>query len=96
MNMMNMIVRPKRGKSSTWQRRGRRAGHGGELPGVGNESSATQSTFGPETRDPSRARSRQAGPSQDTAVYSCQCGFVFEEHVSTTVGCPHCGQTQVW
>jgi len=50
----------------------------------------------PELRDPSRARSRQAGPSQDTAVYNCECGFVFEEHVSTTVGCPHCGQAQAW
>jgi hypothetical protein len=32
----------------------------------------------------------------DEAVYSCQCGFVFEAPVSTSVGCPHCGGTQAW
>jgi len=43
-----------------------------------------------------RSRQRHGGPSEDRAVYSCQCGFVFEEQVSTTVGCPHCGHTQAW
>jgi hypothetical protein len=32
----------------------------------------------------------------DQAVYACQCGFVFEAPVSTSVGCPHCGGTQAW
>ena len=88
---MNMIVRTKRGKSSTWQRRSRRTDHAGEHSGAEGEQPVA-----PELRDPSRARSRQAGPSQDTAVYNCECGYVFEEHVSTTVGCPHCGQAQAW
>jgi hypothetical protein len=32
----------------------------------------------------------------DRAFYSCQCGYVFEAPVSTSVGCPHCGGTQAW
>jgi hypothetical protein len=36
------------------------------------------------------------GPSQDRALYSCQCGYVFRALVSTSVGCPHCGCTQAW
>lgn len=35
-------------------------------------------------------------PVQDTAVYNCTCGFVFEADVQTTVGCPHCGAEQAW
>ena len=93
---MNMNVRAKRGKSSNWQRRSRGAGHAGEYSGAGGESATAQQPVAPELRDPSRSRSRQAGPSQDTAVYNCECGYVFEEHVSTTVGCPHCGQAQAW
>jgi hypothetical protein len=41
-------------------------------------------------------RRREAGAPQDRAVYSCQCGFVFKALVSTTVGCPHCGDAQAW
>jgi len=58
------------------------------------------SGFAEPTRTPaSRAavkRRRDAGAPQDQAVYSCGCGFVFEAHVSTSVGCPHCGGTQAW
>ncbi len=39
---------------------------------------------------------RTGGPSLDTALYNCQCGYVFEAAVSTSVGCPHCGGTQAW
>jgi hypothetical protein len=41
-------------------------------------------------------RQREAGVSQDEAVYTCQCGFVFQAPVSTSVGCPHCGDAQAW
>jgi hypothetical protein len=41
-------------------------------------------------------RLRLGGPTQDRALYTCQCGFVFEASVSTSVGCPHCGDTQAW
>jgi hypothetical protein len=39
---------------------------------------------------------RDGGPSQDTALYNCHCGFVFEAPVLTSVDCPHCGNGQVW
>lgn len=34
--------------------------------------------------------------SQDTAVYNCECGLVFDAPVNTSVGCPHCGRPQAW
>ena len=39
---------------------------------------------------------RQAVAPQDQAMYTCHCGFVFEAAVSTSVGCPHCGDAQAW
>jgi DNA-directed RNA polymerase subunit RPC12/RpoP len=42
------------------------------------------------------ARRRRAEAPQDQAMYACDCGFVFEAQVSTSVGCPHCGGTQAW
>jgi hypothetical protein len=41
-------------------------------------------------------RRREAGRSQDLASYTCQCGFVFEALVSTSVDCPNCGDPQAW
>jgi hypothetical protein len=32
----------------------------------------------------------------DRAMYSCMCGFVFDAPVSTSVHCPHCGDAQAW
>ncbi|HWE11000.1 MAG TPA: hypothetical protein VG325_16755 [Solirubrobacteraceae bacterium] len=48
-----------------------------------------------QTANPARRR-REAGVPQDHAIYSCQCGFVFEAAVSTSVDCPHCGGAQAW
>ncbi|HEX5147366.1 MAG TPA: hypothetical protein VFV85_10095 [Conexibacter sp.] len=45
---------------------------------------------------PTEARERAAGGPEDRASYRCACGCVFEASVSTTVGCPHCGDTQAW
>lgn len=39
---------------------------------------------------------QEAGPPQDQALYTCQCGCVFEATVSTSVDCPHCGSAQAW
>jgi hypothetical protein len=51
----------------------------------------------PQTAPQAPARSeRTGGPSQDKALYNCQCGYVFNAPVSTTVGCPHCGGKQAW
>jgi hypothetical protein len=43
-----------------------------------------------------QARERAAGGPEDRAAYRCSCGYLFEAPVSTTVGCPHCGDTQAW
>jgi len=47
-------------------------------------------------QEPPQARERAAGGPEDRAAYCCSCGYVFEAPVSTTVGCPHCGDTQAW
>jgi hypothetical protein len=46
--------------------------------------------------DGSPGRRHLHGPTQDTATYYCHCGYVFEAAVSTSVGCPHCGDGQAW
>jgi hypothetical protein len=42
------------------------------------------------------ARVREAGGPLDQAQYACACGYVFDAAVSTTVSCPHCGDSQAW
>jgi hypothetical protein len=55
------------------------------------------STIAPVPRlDPSLARIREAGGPVDRASYVCQCGFLFQAPVSTSVTCPHCGCGQAW
>jgi hypothetical protein len=46
--------------------------------------------------DTSLARARQAGGPVDRASYACQCGYLFQASVSTSVTCPHCGCGQAW
>jgi len=48
------------------------------------------------TTQGSALRRREAGVSQDEAIYACECGLVFSAQVSTTVDCPHCGGSQAW
>jgi hypothetical protein len=43
-----------------------------------------------------RERNQRANVSQDAALYSCECGYVFKAAVTTSVGCPHCGVDQAW
>lgn len=45
---------------------------------------------------PARRHRLHHDPVQDTATYSCSCGYVFEADVQTSVGCPHCGAEQAW
>jgi hypothetical protein len=55
--------------------------------------------FAPQSRRiavPTRDRNRRSGGPQDRALYSCSCGYAFKAKVTTTVGCPQCGQTQAW
>jgi hypothetical protein len=39
---------------------------------------------------------REAGGPEDTETHACECGYVFEAAVSTSVACPHCGAAQAW
>jgi hypothetical protein len=43
-----------------------------------------------------QARAKRSGGPEDTALYSCSCGYAFKAPVSTSVGCPHCGTSQAW
>jgi hypothetical protein len=39
---------------------------------------------------------RDSDRPQDQAIYRCGCGYVFTAAVSTSVGCPYCGDAQAW
>jgi hypothetical protein len=101
-----MLVRPKQidGKIR-WRRlsRGRRDGGrmeaSAQTPASGREEQAQPGgtrppTYAGQPRVP--GRERRSGPSEDRSIYTCQCGYVFQALVSTSVGCPHCGSTQAW
>jgi hypothetical protein len=64
-------------------RRPARGGHGA------HPSADTEKSPVPRER-------RQGGPSEDRALYTCECGYAFEALVTTSVGCPHCTRTQAW
>jgi len=49
-----------------------------------------------EPRDIAVERVRASGGPLDRACYTCQCGYLFDAPVSTTVACPHCGSSQAW
>lgn len=80
-----MLVRPKASNNSTkWRRRGR-DGH-----------NATERTSASPLGDATPLHRRHGGPSEDRALYTCECGYAFEALVTTSVGCPHCTRTQAW
>ncbi len=41
-------------------------------------------------------RARAAGGPEDHALYTCDCGHVFEADVCAGVDCPRCGGEQNW
>jgi hypothetical protein len=82
-----MTVRSKPKRSTVW---GRRPGRAGE-----HAPAVRQPTGDQAVATPLRNR-RQGGESEDRALYTCSCGFVFDALVSTSVGCPQCGKTQAW
>jgi hypothetical protein len=47
-------------------------------------------------RPAARPRRRLEPATEDQAMYSCACGYIFQAAVSTSVGCPHCGGSQAW
>jgi hypothetical protein len=44
----------------------------------------------------STVAAKRCGGTEDTALYSCDCGYAFTAEVTTTVGCPQCGTQQAW
>jgi hypothetical protein len=50
----------------------------------------------PEPMHPAERRMRDAGGPDDRACYSCECGYLFEARVTTTVSCPNCDTVQAW
>jgi len=81
-----MLVKTKQERSVKWPRQGRGSHHHGTEP-----HSAASQTQGSAPRE-----RRHGGPSQDRALYTCECGYAFEALVTTSVGCPHCARTQAW
>jgi hypothetical protein len=82
-----MLVRSKQQseRSARWRRQGR-DGHGAE------RAAASLPAHG----DAAPRERRHGGPSEDRALYTCECGYAFEALVTTSVGCPHCARTQAW
>jgi hypothetical protein len=78
-----MLVKSKQERSIRWPRQGR-----------GHHGGAERATAAPQT--PTSRERRHGGPSQDRALYTCECGYAFEALVTTSVGCPHCARTQAW
>jgi hypothetical protein len=89
---MTVIARSKLGAAQIRRLRDRRPG---PASGRADASVGLDSAVIAPTRATAKRR-REAGAPQDQAVYSCRCGFVFEAQVSTSVGCPHCGDMQAW
>lgn len=86
LEVMTVVTRPQRNKTrSRLVRRAARRAKGRQPENVPQPSQIA-----------SQARERDAGGPQDRAAYCCACGYVFEAAVSTSVGCPHCGDTQAW
>jgi hypothetical protein len=50
----------------------------------------------PAPVSPAVDRAKRSSCPEDTALYSCHCGYAFWAEVSTSVGCPHCGTGQAW
>jgi hypothetical protein len=87
---MNVLVRSKRG-----ERTGRsRQGPSHRVEGHLNVGQPARQSTPPSESEAGEADERRL--TNDPAMYSCQCGFVFEAPVSTSVHCPHCGDTQAW
>jgi hypothetical protein len=68
-----------------------RAAHPATSPADQRPRSGT----GASSRSPGAPQRREPA-TEDQAMYSCECGFIFQAAVSTSVGCPHCGGSQAW
>ncbi|MBV9464926.1 MAG: hypothetical protein JO169_02310 [Solirubrobacterales bacterium] len=79
-----MLVKSKQVPHSGLWRRQSRSGH------------APERSVPTTERVPVARERRQGGPSEDRALYTCECGYAFQAPVTTSVGCPHCERTQAW
>ncbi|HET6505686.1 MAG TPA: hypothetical protein VFG42_02745 [Baekduia sp.] len=50
----------------------------------------------PADEHPAERRHRACVAPEDSALYTCGCGFAFQAAVSTSVACPRCGSGQAW
>ena len=103
--MRASLLRPKSGDRRHLRRGGRR--HRSATFATG-EAAATDTADvvavaeQPDTRgvaptaDAQARQVRAAGGPLDQASYTCGCGCLFLAAVTTTVQCPHCGDTQAW
>jgi hypothetical protein len=89
---MNVSARATRGEKLI-----RRSRNRGPVSGTARDTRpvATPEAAAPAPTQYRRTR-REQTPTQDNALYTCHCGYVFEAAVSTSVGCPHCGERQAW
>jgi len=65
-------------------------------PARGGHGTPPSAEIAETEKSPVPRERRQGGPSQDQALYTCECGYAFEAPVTTSVGCPHCARTQAW
>jgi hypothetical protein len=94
---MSVLVSPKRGVTKVRRRRQSLAAPVEERGADPRLQRARETAVEASSADVPLSRRRQElGRQHDQAQYTCQCGFVFEAPVSTSVGCPHCGGTQAW
>jgi hypothetical protein len=92
-NGMSVLTKG-RGESRLWRHRDGRPGRAAERDAL-SDTACDPIPMAEATLNASQRR-RIAGAPQDCALYSCGCGFQFQAAVSTSVGCPHCGDTQAW
>lgn len=59
-------------------------------------ASHVDSVPAPDAAFPYHRRARAAGGPEDHALYTCDCGYVFEADVCASVDCPVCGSDQSW
>jgi hypothetical protein len=64
--------------------------------GTSGASGISESEPAARVAEPHAPVVSNAGTTQDSATYNCQCGYVFEAPVMTTVDCPHCKTPQAW
>ena len=93
---VTVLARGKSGVTQLRRHRDDRPARVTEPPHEAPTAGATTPASDPGARITVQRHRRQATAPQDQAMYTCECGFVFEAQVSTSVGCPHCGGAQAW